>query len=544
MPLVPRNVLAACAAVALAAAVEGQVPCGTQEQAKVTGSMFLAQFSWTVDLSGERMLVGTRLQPVDRAAFLHERDAGGPGTWGEVERLVASDAIDGEFYGDQVAIDGERAVVGAERHVHGGIAAGAAYVFERAANGDWVEVAELLPQTPVDLLQFGFTVAISGDWILVSAVGDYDEEGIHFFRRGPNGVWALHQFFPVHLHWAVALDGSDALVGRFGIPALVFRFEPTADAWTQVATIAPPPMSGNNWGTAIGLSAGEALIASRLSYAHGIDAGSAHLYARDQGGPENWGLVRELLPTVPGPGLRFGDAVALDDGTAVVTTQNEDQVGLGPDVGAAYTYRRDEGGTDNWGLVAKLRPLDAAPMKHFGTSAAIDGRTLAVGNDADQQYGAYTGAAYLFVEARRPALAYCTAGTSASGCRALICAGASASASATSGFEVLATGVEGGQPGTFFYSTSGKAALPWGMGTSVLCMGPPLVRTGPQAGSGLPGGCEGLLSEDLSAIWSAHPWLNPGAGSVVQLQLWYRDPANTSGGGSSLSDAVEFAVVP
>ena len=36
----------------------------------------------------------------------------------------------------------------------------------------------------------------------------------------------------------------------------------------------------------------------------------------------------------------------------------------------------------------------------------------------------------------------------------------------------------------------------------------------------------------------------PGAGAVVQAQLWYRDPLNTSNQTTSLSDATEFVVAP
>jgi hypothetical protein len=35
---------------------------------------------------------------------------------------------------------------------------------------------------------------------------------------------------------------------------------------------------------------------------------------------------------------------------------------------------------------------------------------------------------------------------------------------------------------------------------------------------------------------------NPGIGAVVQIQLWYRDPANTSNQSTSLSNALEFCV--
>ena len=37
---------------------------------------------------------------------------------------------------------------------------------------------------------------------------------------------------------------------------------------------------------------------------------------------------------------------------------------------------------------------------------------------------------------------------------------------------------------------------------------------------------------------------NPGAGAVVQVQLWTRDPLNTSAQKTILSNALQFTVMP
>jgi hypothetical protein len=49
---------------------------------------------------------------------------------------------------------------------------------------------------------------------------------------------------------------------------------------------------------------------------------------------------------------------------------------------------------------------------------------------------------------------------------------------------------------------------------------------------------------DLNAHWTAKPSHDPGAGALVQLQLWYRDPFNTSNQSTSLSNALELTVQP
>jgi hypothetical protein len=142
------------------------------------------------------------------------------------------------------------------------------------------------------------------------------------------------------------------------------------------------------------------------------------------------------------------------------------------------------------------------------------------------------------------ATSYCTAGTSASGCRATLSATGCPSATACSGFVLTATSVEAAKDGLFFYGTSGRQAKPWGNGTSYNCVVPPVKRGAFSRGVGLNGTCGGTFSEDLNARWCAKPSHNPGVGSLVQAQLWYRDPWNTSNQTTSFSDALEFVVGP
>jgi hypothetical protein len=142
---------------------------------------------------------------------------------------------------------------------------------------------------------------------------------------------------------------------------------------------------------------------------------------------------------------------------------------------------------------------------------------------------------------------YCTAGVSAAGCQALASASGTPSASASSGFDLMATAVEGNKDGLFFFGVNGRQANTWGSGTSYQCVVPPVLRAGLLAGSGTPGQCDGFFSQDLNALWCAacpKPAKNPGAAAVVQAQLWYRDPLNTSNQTTSLSDAIEFSVAP
>jgi hypothetical protein len=140
---------------------------------------------------------------------------------------------------------------------------------------------------------------------------------------------------------------------------------------------------------------------------------------------------------------------------------------------------------------------------------------------------------------------YCTAGFSAAGCQALLATTGNASATAPSGFNINASGVEGQKDGLYFFGDNGRQANSWGNSTSFQCVVPPVIRTNLLTGVGTVNQCDGVFSLDMNAVWTNQPQKNPGAGAVVQAQLWYRDPFNTANNqATSLSDAIEFLVDP
>ncbi len=140
---------------------------------------------------------------------------------------------------------------------------------------------------------------------------------------------------------------------------------------------------------------------------------------------------------------------------------------------------------------------------------------------------------------------YCTAGLTASGCQVVLVPSGTPSASQSSGFVVAAPGVEGDKDGMFFYGFSGRQANSWGSSSSVHCVTPPLLRTPVMTGTGTTGACDGALGRDFNAYWSSAPTGKvPAAGQKLWLQLWFRDPQNTSNQTTSFSDALEIAVGP
>jgi hypothetical protein len=103
-------------------------------------------------------------------------------------------------------------------------------------------------------------------------------------------------------------------------------------------------------------------------------SGRAYIFGRDQGGKDNWGMVKMLTASDGKGGDLFGHSVAIDSDTAIVGAMggNEGQ-------GSVYIFERDNGGADNWGMVMNLSASDGSPKDRFDGPVAIFGGDVVVG---------------------------------------------------------------------------------------------------------------------------------------------------------------------
>jgi hypothetical protein len=141
-------------------------------------------------------------------------------------------------------------------------------------------------------------------------------------------------------------------------------------------------------------------------------------------------------------------------------------------------------------------------------------------------------------------VAYCTAGTTTSGCNASISAANNPSASLATPCNINVVNVEGQKSGLIFYSVAGQQIQPWNT-TSFLCVKAPTQRTLTQNSGGTVGTCSGTLSLDWNGFQAANPTAvgNPwSSGNTVQVQAWFRDPP--AGKSTNLSNAIEMTYVP
>jgi hypothetical protein len=320
------------------------------------------------------------------------------------------------------------------------------------------------------------------------------------------------------------------------------RNEGGANAWGKVQTLEPSDASERGaFGRSISISGDTALIGSGGNgfVTHWSD-GRAYVFER-VGPASPWTETIILSGDVQEQEDLFGNEVELLGDRALVAAAFDDVGGV-QDAGSVYVFDRDQGSTDGWGQLAHLAAAGPASNDYLGGTLALETHTAMAGATGEAHTVFAFGTEFTSSES------YCTAGTSASGCQALVKAEGLASATASSGFVLSIANMEGAKDGLFFYGTLGRQANPWGSGTSYVCVVPPRVRGGLLSAAGsTAGACDGFLSQDLNARWCPscpRPAHNPGSGAVVQAQMWYRDPHSTSNPTSSMSDAIEFTVGP
>ena len=397
-------VLAVALAVGLLAPGEA---AASFEEKKLTASdnRVDGRFGFSVAVSGDTTVVGAWLkdagdQVFAGAAYVFQRDEGGVGNWGKVKKLVASDPERIDEFGYSVAISGDTVVVGAHFENAGGTNAGAVYVFERDEGGadNWGEVKKVTASDAQAGHLFGQSVAISGDTAVVGAYENAHQGAAYVFYRDDGGAenWGEVKM----------LTASDiGLGGHFGWSVAVSGATAVVASQDDAAYVFDRDEGGaDNWGevkkfTTLGLGSGRSVAVSGDATLVGSpsegDGGAVHVFERDEGGADNWGEVKMLTASDAEAGDAFGHSVAVSDDTALVGADRADAVGS-QKAGAAYVFERDEGGLVNWGEVTKLTASDAVAGDRLGTSVGLSGDTAVAGAPIKDSSGKFTGAAYVF----------------------------------------------------------------------------------------------------------------------------------------------------
>ncbi len=154
---------------------------------------------------------------------------------------------------------------------------------------------------PMGEADFGISVAISGDTVVVGADDDDDERD----AGGPDNWGQVKK-----------LNASDAGPGDF-------------------------------FGTAVAIDGDRIVVAAIGTDVGGANSGSAYVFERNAGGSGSWGQVKKLTAADAATQDLFGGSVSISGDTLVVGAYTDDSP-LG-DSGSAYVFERNAGGCGQLG---------------------------------------------------------------------------------------------------------------------------------------------------------------------------------------------------
>jgi ABC-type Fe3+-hydroxamate transport system substrate-binding protein len=460
------------------------------QQAYLKASQVTASdnFGYSVAIAGNTVVVGANQEDssttgVNSTPDELARDAGAAyvfvrsgTTWTQQAYLKASQVTASDGFGRSVAVSGDTVVVGAyqEDSSTTGVnstpneiasASGAASVFVRSGT-TWTQQAYLkASNTPSSGSgagdQFGRSVAVSGDTVVVGASGeDSNTTGVNstpnklaadtgaayvFVRSGT--TWTQQAYLKASqvtandgFGFSVAVSGDTVVVGASGegsnttgVNSTPNELAPDAGAayvfvrsgttWTQQAYLkASQVTASDNFGISVAVSGDTVVVGARQedSSTTGVNstpdesaanAGAAYVFVRSGGA---WTQQAYLKASQVTASDLFGYAVAVSGDTVVVGAYQEDSSTTGvnstPDesaanAGAAYVFVRSGGA---WTQQAYLKASQVTASDSFGYAVAVSGDTVVVGayqedssttgvNSTPDELASASGAAYVFV---------------------------------------------------------------------------------------------------------------------------------------------------
>ncbi len=376
-------------------------------------------FGHSVAVAGDVAVIGAFSKNNSAGAvYIFERNAGGTNNWGEVKKLTASNSQSDYYFGRSVAIAGDVVIAGSYGESSGGFLAGAAYIFERNAYGinNWGEVKKLIVSDADEYDKFGCSVAVDGDVVVVGALledaGFFDAGAAYVFKRNAGGINAWGEIKKItasdpdgsnYFGQSVAVAGDVAVIGSSG--------DDSCGANAGAAYITPVFCQTKNFietakktasdaeaydylGYSVAVAGDVAVVGAYQENAGGSKAGAAYIFERNAGGINVWGEVKKLIASDAESDDWFGKSVAVWGDVVVVGAEGEDSGGSNS--GAAYIFERNAGGINAWGEVKKLTASNTQATNNFGVSAAVWGDVVVIGANWEGSGGFKAGAAYIF----------------------------------------------------------------------------------------------------------------------------------------------------
>ncbi len=349
------------------------------------------RFGQDVYISGDLAIVGARGDDDNGedsgSAYLFDIRTGE-----QLHKLLPEDGAASHQFGVTVGISGSVAIVGTRSLESDGDGSGAVYLFN-TTTGE--QLHKLQPNSgPLDG-GFNIVVGISGN---VAIVGDPDASGTDleaaylFDTTTGQQIHILvsedHTDFDSFGH-RVAINGNLAIAGASGdddngdFSGSAYLFDVTTGE--QIHKLLPDDgAADDNFGLNVDIGNEIAIVGTDKTEDNGLFSGSAYLFDLITGQQ-----IHKLLPADNAYGDHFGYTVGVYANLAIVGAHGDDDNGDGS--GSAYLFDTNTGEQ-----LYKFLPKDGAAGDRFGHAVAIDGGLAVISAHNDDDNGEASGSAYVF----------------------------------------------------------------------------------------------------------------------------------------------------
>ena len=333
--------------------------------------------------------------------------------WAQRQKITGIPRGVGAQFGNAVAVDGNTMVVGARYDSTTASQAGAAYVYV-LTGATWTQQAQLLANDGAVADKFGYSVAISGDTIVVGAFNDDSPlsnagSAYVFVRSGT--IWKFQQKLTGSDSTAddqfgssAAVSGESIIVGanHADLPGnseagSAYFYRRSGTVWTQIQKLIPVQgpngvILGDHFGDSAAMSGNKIAIGASGDDNPFTSAGAVYVFVESGGA---YSLQQKINIPSGANGDDFGFSVAIEGNTLVGGALQYTPIISQPAYGAAYVY---EFNGSSWASQGRITASDGAQFDRFGYSVAVSNNVVAVGAREDDTVagGADAGSAYLF----------------------------------------------------------------------------------------------------------------------------------------------------
>ena len=363
-------------------------------------------FGESVSINGDNVVIGARgINDGAGLAYVFTKPSSGWVSGTETATLTASDASANDQFGFSVNILGGDIVIGAHQTDGSLYNSGSAYVFTKPSSG-WVntnETTKLTPSIEVAHNLFGYSTSIYADKIVIGA---YNKASVYVFEK-VSGAWSSgtdkiltpsdgnnYQF-----GYSVAISNNKILVGcpldnEYGIESgSMYSFTEPLSGWVDATENMKTPNSyiaesnfADKFGTSVSID-GDYAVVGAPSYLY--NRGCAYILHNNNGVWEN---IARLTTENNGGNAYFGTSVKIKGEVIVVGAKTYNRKG------ATFVFEKPTTGWEDMTETAILTASDSENYDDFGVSVGIYEDDIAVGsslNDCGESNTGF-GAVYVF----------------------------------------------------------------------------------------------------------------------------------------------------